>query len=144
MTKRGKDIQKQIIERKLREGKYNRKYRKAEKEKGPKYLKECNKGNEIRLKARAKCGNLETANKYWLGEEEKKCQLCEKGLGNWGHYIVECEVVGEWTGETEGTAREKIRMMTEEGRNKETLTVLEKLDREIKIKEKEGRNARSY
>ena len=53
------DIEKQEIESKIREARYNPKYREIMVEGLPNYLRSYRKGNEMALLARMKCGNLE-------------------------------------------------------------------------------------
>lgn len=72
-----------------------------------------------------------------MGNEERVCKLCERGLENWDHYIGECEVAIKWTLDIEGFAYKKISKMAELGKTKEILKMLEKLDKGLKRKKKE-------
>jgi len=55
-----------------------------------------NRGEEVRALIKLRCGNLENANKYWLGEEEWICVLCRKGRECIEHFIEECEFTKDW------------------------------------------------
>lgn len=62
-------------ENKIREAKYNKKYKNIKVEGGrPRYLEKFYSGKEewgmgVRALIRLKCGNMEEGNKYWLKEE---------------------------------------------------------------------------
>lgn len=43
--------------------------------------------------ARASCGNLEEFNKYWKKDEDRVCQLCERGYGTIKHLLEDCEQI---------------------------------------------------
>ena len=137
LEQRGKDVQNQEIERKLKEGVYCRGYKMVENMEGPKYLNECRKGKEIKAKARARCGSMENANKYWMLEEERKCWMCGKGYGNWRHYVTECEATRSWIEEIEGFGHEKVKKIKDQGRDKEVIKVIGKIDKELKNKEEQ-------
>jgi len=76
LINRERDIQRQWEDSRIRQARYNIKYKEIKlDEKGPRYLiKEngeiLNKGEEVRALVKLRCGNLESANKYWLEEEE--------------------------------------------------------------------------
>ena len=100
-TGRERDIQRQEEESRLQEARYNRKYKEIgvkSGEAGPKYLnmESLNKikgGEGIRALANLRCGNMEEANKYWLGEKERRCVFCEEEEDTWEHYIVNCQIL---------------------------------------------------
>lgn len=71
LWRRGKDIQNQIEESKIRETKYGRAYREwilGKEKEHPRYLRKENlenrKGSKIRALVKLRCGNLEKDNKY--------------------------------------------------------------------------------
>lgn len=73
---REQNIQRQIINCKIEEAKYNRQYKELDREKEtPSYLLKRNwdkiiTGDEIRAMIKVRCGNLEEANRYWMEEED--------------------------------------------------------------------------
>lgn len=72
---REQDIQGQIINSKIAEARYKRYKEIRSSNETPNYLLKGNlekvrTGDEIRAMVKLRCGNLEEANKYWLGEED--------------------------------------------------------------------------
>lgn len=137
LEKRGKDIEWQEIEGRIRESKYNGRYSRKNEEELPEYTRNCRSGTEIKTKARLRCGNLEIGNKYWLEEGKRKCELCGDGMGRMEHYILECEKTRKWFEGIEGFAHEIIRKAIGEERNKEITDVWTKVDRELSKKKRE-------
>lgn len=64
------EVQRQVEKSRIREARYNKKYRELETRlKGPKYLRKVgadknNIGDNVRALLRLKCGNMEDRNKY--------------------------------------------------------------------------------
>lgn len=95
MIERERDIQRQIENNRIRDTRYNKKYKDRDIIR-PRYLIGKNldnmlSGDGVRALVKIRCSNLEEANKYWLGEESKKCIFCEEGQdsielykGMWG------------------------------------------------------------
>jgi len=78
----------------------------------PRYLERKNlenmtRGEGVRALTRLRCGNLENWNKFWLGEEERKCSFCGEGRDNMEHFVEVCEETKEWFKEL-GENREEI------------------------------------
>lgn len=101
---RENDTQRQWEERKIKEARYNKRYREIlEEERGTKedYLSKENviqirNGDGIRALFNIRCGNIEGDNKYWLKEEERNCVFCKEGRDNLKHFIGDCQVTKEW------------------------------------------------
>ncbi|XP_024888003.1 uncharacterized protein LOC112464939, partial [Temnothorax curvispinosus] len=95
---REQDIQRQIINSKIVEARYNTRYKDIEvTNKTPSYLLKANldkvkTGDELRAMVKLRCGNFEDANKYWLDKEDTKCRFCKSGRDNLEHYISECKI----------------------------------------------------
>lgn len=99
---RSKDTQRQMEEGKIREAKYNKRYRKI-KTKGrlPKYLGKVNLKNEkvkkkVKALIRLRCGNMEEGNKYLLEKEMRKCVFCETEQDRIEHFVKECKETKNW------------------------------------------------
>ncbi|XP_054011936.1 uncharacterized protein LOC128894297 [Hylaeus anthracinus] len=75
----------------------------------PEYLNKTGKGDNQKLIARIRYGNLEEGNRYWLKEEERKCGLCKLKKGR---LIEDCQELerGELKEETlvEGRVDERV------------------------------------
>lgn len=89
--RRDRDIERQTIDMKIREAKYNRNYKEFSVVGLPKYLKKSGKKDDIEIIAKIRCGNFENGNKYWLREEEKICRLCKKDRETLKHFVNTCE-----------------------------------------------------
>ena len=76
---------------KIRDSKYNTRYRELATERMPRYLRKFKKEINIDIIARLRCGNLERINKYWLKDEDKLCRLCKKERETVEHVVVNCE-----------------------------------------------------
>ena len=55
------------------------------------YLEGKRKGESQKLTARARCGNFEERNKYWMREDEKLCEFCLLEEDTTKHKIGECQ-----------------------------------------------------
>lgn len=64
----------------VRETRYNRRYKYLTPGTLPKYLRKRRKNGEQRILARARCGSTENA-KFWVKEVERECPLCEEEEG---------------------------------------------------------------
>lgn len=53
------------------------------------YLRRKGKRGSHNRRARVKCGNEEVGNRYWLREEERKCNICGKEESTLEH-LLEC------------------------------------------------------
>ena len=91
------DIEEQILTTKIKQSRYNKRYKELVVCNIPRYLQNRNGGKYLSIIARIRCGNFENANKYWLGELERQCVLCKLDWGTWDHYMEECEKTVEWT-----------------------------------------------
>ena len=85
IQRRGKDLQEQETESKIRESKYNRRYKyEYERKTGmPAYMKESRTGKAIKDKAKLRCGNTENANRYWLKKEKGNVCYVERMKEGW-------------------------------------------------------------
>lgn len=112
IRERERDIQGQTIEGKIREANYNKRYRELVKDR-PHYLLQesldrVEKGDMVRALVKARCGNLEEANKYWCQEELRTCIFCRKGLDSLDHFMEDCEVAKQWFEGMGNNKKEKI------------------------------------
>lgn len=79
--------------RKIRESRYNKKFKEIEiTGDDPRHLEggnaiEKKDGAGIRAFMRLRCGNLEEENKYWLIVEERECVFREKGRDSIKHFV---------------------------------------------------------
>lgn len=102
IKERGKDIQLQIEDEKIREARYNKRYKEIDKgREKPKYLSldsidRETRGDEIRALVKIRCGNMEEDNKYWREESNLVCKFCNEGKDNIEHYVKECKEVKGW------------------------------------------------
>lgn len=98
IMRRERDIQRQMEGSRIEKAKYNEEYKEIEvKEKTPLYLSKMNleninEGKAVRALLRMRCGNMEEANKYWLGRKERVCVFCEEGIDKVEHYY-ECKKI---------------------------------------------------
>lgn len=144
LREREKDIQKQEIDSKLKEARYNRRYGKESAERSrPRYLSKNNlsngnKGTEIRGLLRLRCGNMEEENKYWLDKIKRGCVFCNKGKDKLEHYVEECEKVKEWFRELEEGKEEIIERLWSDEIDEKKGEVIKKLwtEKEKILKEK--------
>lgn len=68
--KRDLDIERQVVVSKIRDSKYNPRYKEIMSIEQSAYLQKFRKDMDIDIVARIRCGNMEEANKYWLEEEK--------------------------------------------------------------------------
>ena len=88
LTTRDKQVEEQF--NKTRNAKYNTIYKFIGKIGLPGYLEGKGRGESQKLTVRARCGNLEERNKYWMNEDGKLCDLCLLE-GTVKHKIEECQ-----------------------------------------------------
>ncbi|KYM96955.1 hypothetical protein ALC62_12371 [Cyphomyrmex costatus] len=99
LINRERGIQRQWEEGKIRNARYNDRYKTWGIVSGiPVYLKMENlkdwkKGDEVRALMKLRCGNLEEDNKYWIEEGKRKCIFCDSGRDNILHYVRECKKI---------------------------------------------------
>ena len=140
IREREQDIQEQIIDNKVRNARYNKRY----KELGiacnkPRYLSNVNmdksmSGDGIRALIRLRCGNMEEANKYWLEEDVRNCGFCKLGRDNLEHYIGECTVISDWFVNLGKSYKERLDTLCNDELGIEKGRILKRL-----WKEKEGK-----
>lgn len=73
---RDREVQQQEQYNKIKATRYNRRYKESRVIDIPEYLRNKGDKGSQNLIARIRCGNEENRNKYWLNEEERKCDLC--------------------------------------------------------------------
>lgn len=109
-----------MINSKIKEARYNKKYKELEKGIGkPGYLKKeslekIEIGDRIRALIRIRCGNMEENNKYWMEEKNRICIFCEGGNDSISHYVKECAVASEWFKELDNDVRERLQRLWNE------------------------------
>jgi len=127
IRKRLYDMQKQTIESRIGNVKYNKRYKKIEVKEGrPRYLinENINKleiGDGVRALTRLRCGNMEEENRYWKKEEDRVYIFCKIGKDDLEHYVGKCKVAKKWFEDLGGDKKERIRkicseLFTEKGR----------------------------
>lgn len=85
LIEREKNIQRQVVDVRIREARYNCKYKNVDLEiSKPSYLRKKNMvniliGQAVRALIRIRCENMEENNKYWLEEDCKICVFCRVG-----------------------------------------------------------------
>ena len=120
LRERESDVQAQEEESRIKEARYNRRYKEFRKENGvPRYIEEGivrggKRGEGIRALIRLRCGNMENDNKYWLEEEKRTCIFCKEGKDNMEHFIGECRIVMEWFVGLGENTRDRIRELENE------------------------------
>ena len=134
LERRGKDIETQEVDEKMRERKYNKRYKRIASKETPKYIKENRTIKVIRCKARVRCGNLEQENKYWRKEDERKCILCNKEKGNLEHLILDCEETKVEFERLGKMAQVIIRETLDEKTNKPVIEVWREVEKKMKKK----------
>jgi len=99
---RERGIQRNAEKVRIRQAKYNRKYKEISDFKGcPSYLRkenleETGRGEEVKALISLRCGNWEMMNKYWLDENQWLCVFCGEGRDCVEHYVKECSKTKEW------------------------------------------------
>ncbi|KAI4486887.1 hypothetical protein M0802_012238 [Mischocyttarus mexicanus] len=93
LEERDREIQGQIQNNKIREAKYNPRLERIRTVTRPAYLTKRREGCSQKLIARARCGNIQENNRYWLDQEERRCTLCGAEAGALKHLIDRCQKV---------------------------------------------------
>ncbi|KYM96256.1 hypothetical protein ALC62_13072 [Cyphomyrmex costatus] len=143
LIERERDVQRQWEDAKIRDARYNKKYKEIEAEgKGPRYLKKVNL-QELQALVKLRCGNLEEVNKFWKREKEDRkmlCVFCGEGKDDLEHYVKFCEKVrGGWFQELGENSDEIIKILRDENLDEKKGKILRRLWKE-KEKEKENAN----
>ena len=129
IERRETDIEKQEVERMIRESKYNQRYKEIVSEGLPEYLRKYRERKDMELIARIRCGNLEENNRYWLEEKDRLCKLCSKEAGTWEHLVDRCVTVKtEKHDQLEGRRFSFLEIANERG-DRNAIWVLRILDR---------------
>lgn len=134
IEERESDIEKQVLEGRLRESKYNRKYRSIMTAGLPKYLNGCRRQGQLETLARFRCGNFEEMNRYWLKEEDRRCKLCNEALGSWYHVALDCKKVGRDIKDKINVNRIRFRVVADERGESENLKALEEIEKIRKLR----------
>lgn len=90
IKKKDRELQGQIQYNKISESRYNVLYKHIVTIKRTEYLNKAGSGNSQKLYARLRCGNYERNNRYWLGEEQKRCTLYKRAEGTLKHMVESC------------------------------------------------------
>ena len=126
------DIGDQIVNGRIREARYNKRYKDIAVEGLPAYLREGNKNIEVF--ARIRCGNIEGCNKYWLKDKDKICKFCGLGTEDLRHLVEECENTKKWFERFEGNTEQKIKLITNEVGDREIGKIFGVIERKKKNK----------
>jgi len=145
IIERVKDKMRREEEERIMKSRYNTIYKGIMAREGcPRYLKEekldeLEKGEEIRILVRLRCGNLENANKYWREEEVGRCVFCKKEKDTLEHYVGSCEETKGWFKELGDTEEEILGKVRGEDLEWSKGKVLRKLWREREKRKKKDR-----
>jgi len=102
LIKRERDNVRAEENRKISKARYNRIYKKILAEGSIlRYLmrgnlEKKNQGEEVRVLARLRYGNMEEWNKYWLEKRERRCSFCDKDRDYFKRYIEEYREIKDW------------------------------------------------
>lgn len=130
------DIQKQLDEARIREARYNSKYKDILlSEEKPQYLKEgnldkLNYGYKIRALIKVRCGNMKEDNKYWKEKKDRMCWFCRIERDNFSRYIKECVRIRRWFKELSCSNKERLDKLWNDELGDGKGRILEKLWRE--------------
>ncbi|XP_024884387.1 uncharacterized protein LOC112462700 [Temnothorax curvispinosus] len=69
---------------------YKKRYRRIKVAGLPEYLRRKGESGSHKRRARARCGNEELENRYWLREEERNCNICDREEGTLEHLMKQC------------------------------------------------------
>ena len=97
LTTRDKQVQAQEQTNKIRKTTCNRIHKFFGKIDLPRYLGGKGRGESQKLIVRARCGNSEERDKYWMSEDEKLCELCLLEEGTTKHKMEECQKLEGFT-----------------------------------------------
>ena len=128
------DIEKQIINTKMNESRYNKHYKKIASDTLPEYLINKNGSKNISVLARVRCVNFANENKYWLKENERLCKLCGKDWGSFNHYFEECEKTVESTENLPGEKYSRFSELMLGTGNRDIVKAITVIEKEIQNK----------
>ncbi|KAJ8672420.1 hypothetical protein QAD02_003679 [Eretmocerus hayati] len=130
LDRRYTDIFTQGVDRKVREARYNTRYKGLRNDHIPEYLLKYEEEIQIDIITKLRCGNLEDENKYWLGGKGRKCTICKKCEGSLEHLIGECRETARWVEELRGGSRElKVKAMTSGRGDQTACKVISKIEK---------------
>lgn len=135
---RDSDIERQEIESKIRESKYNKRYKDIMPKGLPAYLKDGLKIKDMEFLARIRCGNFEEANQYWKKEEDRKCVICNEEVGTWEHLSERCVGLDREFKYRSVVRNREYREIANEKGKKENIEILKEIDKKRIEKKKEG------
>ena len=114
LKEKDKEVQKQTQCNKIRKGQYNERYKHKQTEIPTEYLEKETREGSKRLIAKARCGNLEEGNRYWLVKEKRRCVLCQAEVGTLHHLLQECVATPREPIRIEEVVSGKINLKVEE------------------------------
>lgn len=112
----------QWLEGKIEKAKYNERYKEVKAVGIPKYLRVRGAKGSQKLIARWRCGNEKEKNRFWLSEEQRRCQICGEGEGSIEHLstyvrtvkgLKVTEILGEEGGRREVCWMREVRELRE-------------------------------
>ncbi|KYN01122.1 hypothetical protein ALC62_08094 [Cyphomyrmex costatus] len=108
LKQRDVEVQRQENYNYIENSEYNYRYKDIKTSMLPKYLteRENKKAKEKCIIARARCGNLERNNCYWIDREVVNCELCERVKESLEHWMYDREKIERWNGSMNGLLRE--------------------------------------
>lgn len=114
LRQRERDIQKQMEMGKIKNARYNKKYKDIVDEGNERrYLEKVRLLEKNRDGVRAlvsiRCGNMEEANKYWVDKEFRRCKFCELGKDNFEHFLKDCEITKGWFDKLDKDVEERLK-----------------------------------
>lgn len=100
LMERDTEVMEQETTNKIEKATYGWRYKFIRTVGTPRYMKEAKTnakgGQKIKTIARARCGNEEYGNRYWMKEEERMCRLCEEERETLEHVANKCRCVNRW------------------------------------------------
>lgn len=131
--------QKQYEDNRIREAKYNRRYKLMKKEGGKyRYIRReveigMKQGEGIRALMRTRCGNMKEDNKYWLDREKRVCIFCKIRKDNWEHFLGECSITKDWFRDLGESEKERMKRIWSEALDiRKRYDILKKFWKKIK------------
>lgn len=137
VARRAKDIERHNTESRIKEARYNARYKQIMNNRILIYLKKDKGGRNINLITRIRCKNFEEVNKYWLHEIKRLCILCKKDKGTLIHLFEKYEIASEWCKDIKGKREEKLRMVTNERKDRRLVKAFRKIERKRREYSKE-------
>lgn len=90
LSRRDRDVQIEEQELLIDEARYNTRYKGIRVEELLEYLKGRGERGSHKRRARARCGNEERKNRFWLQEEDRKCDICRWEEDTFEHLLERC------------------------------------------------------